>query len=325
MLDNRVFGHVDLVALQNHGRGDDHREIGHLALEIVDHGESQSVVKHGPLAGQTLGQLVEQFGPALLGKRCLDLINDPTRPENLIGRFPLLLKFLDAEKSLSVQVHPDDQKGATLSPPDLGKTEAWYVLEANPGAKIYAGLLPGVSKDDFQSAIKNDTAESVLNSIEPQPGDCIFIPAGTVHAIGAGLLIAEIQQCSNTTFRLYDWGRVDKNGKPRELHIDQGIESTDFSLGPSSVQQPTPANEYTESIVDCDKFKLSRLKLEQPVDVATAGSFKILVVTKGSVTVTGDPSEIPLERGDTCLIPAELETVNLGVDSESELLLISSD
>lgn len=297
--------------------------------EIVDHGEHQSVVKSGPLAGTSLGQLVKDHGPNLLGAQCHQWINDPGRPSNLIGRFPLLFKFLDANKNLSVQVHPDDAMGATLDPPDLGKTEAWYVMGALPGSKVYAGLKSGVTKQEFQSAIEAQSAESLLHSFEPQPGDCIFIPAGTVHALGEGLLIAEIQQCSNTTFRLYDWGRVDQDGQPRELHVQQGMDATDFTSGPVDPSQPVLIDEQsgstTESIVDCDKFQLNRIRLSGKRSFSTDGSFKILVVTEGTVSIDNDPVDSPLQRGDTCLIPAEMTSFDLCVDQASEVLWISPD
>lgn len=291
--------------------------------EIVDHGSHQSIVSSGPLAGTTLGDLVRDRGTELLGADCLRWIQDPALPANLANRFPLLFKFLDAKKNLSVQVHPNNEMAATLTPPDLGKTEAWYVLDAAPGSKVYAGLQPDVTPDILRAAIEDNTAESVLHSVEPQAGDCLFIPAGTVHAIGEGLLIAEIQQCSNTTFRLYDWGRVDKDGLPRELHIEQGLAATDFEIGPVNFQQPTALDEVTESIVDCDKFLLNRVRPQSRLRMNTDGSFKLLVVTQGSITLDDDPASSALHRGDTCLIPACLNTFDLTGSDNPEFLCIS--
>ncbi len=138
------------------------------------------------------------------------------------SRFPLLVKFLDAALPLSVQVHPNDEQAARLNPPDLGKTEAWYILSADPGSTIYAGLRPGVDRQQLADAIGQGTCEKLLHHFQPKAGDCLFIPAGTVHALGAGLLVAEVQQSSDTTFRLYDWNRVGPDGKPRPLHVEQG-------------------------------------------------------------------------------------------------------
>lgn len=291
--------------------------------EIVDHGDYQSIVKAGDYAGKTLGQLVDENGTELLGAKVVKEINDTSRPDNLVNRFPLLFKFLDANKNLSVQVHPDDKMGATLAKPDLGKTEAWLVMDAQPGAKVYAGLNSGVTRGDLKKAIESNTAESVLHSFEPKAGDCIFIPAGTVHALGEGLLIAEIQQCSNTTFRLYDWGRVDKDGQPRELHIEQGIEATDFSRGPVNAQVPTPIDESTEGIVACDQFKLHRVTLSAERTFATDDSFKMIAVTQGSLSIVNDPCDSPLQRGETCLIPASMESFHVQVHDAAEFMLIS--
>ena len=173
------------------GEGEDYAE----SWELVDHGADQSVVVGGALAGMTLGQLVAEHGEELLGRHAG------------LGQFPLLLKFLDCNRTLSVQVHPNDVQGALLDPPDLGKTEAWVVLAADAGSKIYAGLKAGVTREDLRAALEAGTCEACLHQFEPQVGDCVFIRAGTVHALGAGLVIAEIQQASDTTFRLFDWNR----------------------------------------------------------------------------------------------------------------------
>ena len=141
------------------------------------------------------------------------------------------MKYIDAHQDLSVQVHPDDAKGRRLAG-DSGKTETWVILEAEPGSSIYAGLQQGVSRSEFAAAIRSGGVEPLLHRVEPKAGDCILIESGTVHAIGAGVLLAEIQQTSDATFRVYDWGRVGPDGKPRTLHIEQALESIDFDRGP---------------------------------------------------------------------------------------------
>ncbi len=175
--------------------------------EVVDHGDDQSTVADGPLAGTTLHEIVAHNGRELFGRH-------DVRP-----RFPLLLKYLDCQRVLSVQVHPDDKQAAKLDPPDLGKTEAWVVLAAEPGSKIYAGLKDGVDRQTLERELARGNCQICLHEFEPRPGDCLLIEAGTVHALGAGLLIAEIQQASDTTYRLFDWNRVDRDGKPRPLCI----------------------------------------------------------------------------------------------------------
>src|SRR5262249_19548356 len=161
------------------------------------------VVENGPLAGSTIRELIQWYGPALLGSALA------SREE-----FPLLIKYIDAHQDLSVQVHPDDAQGKRLAG-DSGKTETWVILEADPGSVIYAGLKGGVSRDEFAQAINKGEVEPLLHRVSARPGECILIEAGTVHAIGAGVLLAEIQQTSDATFRVYDWGRVGPNGKPR--------------------------------------------------------------------------------------------------------------
>jgi mannose-6-phosphate isomerase len=280
--------------------------------EIVDHDDDQSVVAHGPLAGKTLRQLITESGNELLGQSVLAQLTDERIPPQLRGRFPLLFKFLDANQNLSVQVHPDDKFGATLTPPDLGKTEAWYVMHADPGAKIYAGLKSGISKADFAVAIAAGSTESVLHSFEAKTGDCVFIPAGTMHAIGAGLLIAEIQQSSNTTFRVYDWNRVDRNGNARPLHIESAIAVTDFTRGPIQPVAIAPADSTGSSIlVSCDKFILEKISLTQPSKIGGDGQFRLLAITAGELTIDGDPSNQPLKFGQTALLPASLPELTM--------------
>jgi mannose-6-phosphate isomerase len=277
--------------------------------EIVDHGADQSIVAEGPLAGKTLHMLVNEQGDALLGRH---------QPR---GQFPLLLKFLDAQKTLSVQVHPNDQQAARLDPPDLGKTEAWVVLAADTGAKIYAGLKPGVDREQLQRAVANGKCEECLHEFEPAVGDAILIEAGTVHAIGGGLVIAEIQQASDTTFRLFDWNRIDRDGKPRELHVDQALAVIDFARGPVNPQVPQPTDRpHIERLVACDKFVLDRWRFDGPVSLDTIERFHILAVVEGAITTSAGGNVHRLRRGETILIPACCEEVLLAPQGRGLLL-----
>ena len=288
--------------------------------EIVDHNEDQSVVQFGEFAGKSLADLISNHGVELLGESAYELIRDESIPEQLRGRFPLLLKFLDANRSLSVQVHPDDVLGATLDPPDLGKTEAWYVMHADPGAKIYAGLKEGVTKEQLRNAIHDGSTEEMLHSFEPNAGDCVFIKAGTLHAIGEGLLIAEIQQASDTTFRVFDWNRVDKDGTPRQLHIEESLEATNFELGPVDPVDPVATEfENATTIVTSDKFEMRRWTLNQPIEFNDE-KLRIVAVTKGSVKLSHDPSDEPLTMGQTAIIPASCQSVSIQPMENSEVL-----
>ena len=290
--------------------------------EVVDHDDGQSLVLAGPLAGKTLGDLMQRDGARLLGDELWRRVSDERVPAHLRGRFPWIFKFLDARLPLSVQVHPNDRQGSRLTPPDLGKTEAWVVLASDPGSRIYAGLAPGVDADAFRAAVEAGNTESVLHSFEPKVGDCLFIPAGTVHALGAGLLIAEIQQASNTTFRLFDWNRVGADGKPRALHVQQGLEVIDFARGPVTPQVATDGEiAGRECLIACDKFRMERWRAEAlPAKCPTVGAPALVAVLQGEVSLTGDPLGKPLRRGDTALIPADVESTLHG--NEQSLLLV---
>ena len=271
------------------GEGDDFAE----SWEIVDHGQDQSVVEFGPLAGTTLHDLVCEHGKELFGRH---------HPQT---QFPLLMKFLDANRDLSVQVHPNDEQGSRLDPPDLGKTEAWVILNAEPDSVIYSGLKPGVDRETLANEIEQGTAESCLHVIEPNVGDCVFIKAGTVHALGAGLVVAEIQQASDTTFRLFDWNRVGADGKPRQLHVQEALDVIDFDAGPIDPVQPRQTNDPDVSrLVECDKFVLDRWTFNEPKPLADDGGCHLVAVLSGSVAVESDPSERPLAKGHTMLVPA---------------------
>jgi mannose-6-phosphate isomerase len=287
------------------GEGSDYAE----SWEICDHGQDQSIVAAGPLAGTALGSLVAERGVELLGK-------------HLSGsRFPLLVKFLDAAKTLSVQVHPDDARAAKLTPPDLGKTEVWVVLEARPGSTIYAGLRPGVDRKTLAEAIAGGACERLLHSFQPKPGDCVFLPAGAVHALGEGLLVAEIQQSSDTTYRLFDWNRVGPDGKPRPLHVEKGLEAIDYQLGPIEPQVPraTPRPGVVR-LAECDKFVLDRWQFDEAGTVGGDHRFHILSALEGAVEVEGDPAGKPLVRGGTCLLPAAMDSVRLAPRGRAVLL-----
>jgi mannose-6-phosphate isomerase len=279
--------------------------------ELADHRDDVSRVAEGPLRGTTLRDLVRRHAPALLGPG--------VGPRD---QFPLLVKFLDAHQVLSVQVHPDDERGRRLAG-DNGKTEAWVILHAEPGSLIYAGLRPGVSCADLAGAIRSGAVEPLLHRFEPRPGDCILIPAGTIHAIGGGIVLAEIQQMSDATFRVYDWGRVGADGRPRQLHPDQALEATDFDAGPVDpvARRPEPIPGGTrERLVRCPYFALERLALEG-ADAASGSAramvavgdperqrFTILIGLEGQAEVRHGPggTPTPLGFGHTLLLPAAL-------------------
>jgi mannose-6-phosphate isomerase len=277
--------------------------------EICDHGADQSLVEFGPLAGVALGRLVAERGEELLGRH---------HPQ---PRFPLLLKFLDAAQLLSVQVHPNDAIAARLNPPDLGKTEAWVVLEVEPGGVIYAGLKPGVDRDRLAAAVREGRCQDLFYSFHPSPGDCVFLAAGTAHTFGNGVLVAEIQQSSDATFRLFDWNRVGPDGKPRPLHVDQALGAIDFQRGPVEPQRPQPTERpEIVRLVECDSFILDRWALDASLSAAGDGRCHVLAVLEGAVQIEGDPSPAALPRGGSALLPANLGPVRLTPQGHTVLL-----
>ncbi len=259
-----------------------------------------SRVSDGPLAGVTLRELLVRDASRILG---------PTPAPQ--GRFPLLLKFIDSRQELSVQVHPNDEQAAKLGPGMFGKTEAWVILETCPEtSKIYAGVRDGVTADHFRTALREKTTPSLLHSFTPQPGDCVFLEAGTVHAIGADVLLFEVQQTSDITYRLYDWDRVDaKTGKPRQLHIEEGLACADFARGPCPPVQPKSAmNEgvYQEGLVDCRYFSLQRRTSRVSFRVGLPGRCRVVVCIAGSGELESRGQRYPISRGDAILLPAEV-------------------
>ena len=294
------------------GEGEDYAE----SWEVADHGEDQSIIEGGLLAGMTLGQVVEKYGKELLGRH----------GEGQASRFPLLFKFLDCRRVLSVQVHPNDAAAAKQVPPDLGKTEAWVILAAEPGSVVYAGLKRGFDRPALEREVNRGTTELCLHKFEPQVGDCIFIPAGTVHALGAGLVVAEIQQASDTTFRLYDWNRVGPDGYPRQLHVAESLAAIDYSAGPVQPQVPQPMDRpFIERLVSCDKFILDRWRIDgfEPAEMRTIGGderFHILSVLSGSATISSGITSEQLALGQTLLLPASAGECRISANRETILL-----
>jgi mannose-6-phosphate isomerase len=273
------------------GEGSDYAE----SWELSDYHDAVSILEEGPLAGTTLRDLVKHRGIELLG--------------GAVGpceQFPLLVKFIDANEVLSVQVHPDQETGRRLAG-DNGKTETWVILVAEPGSLIYSGLKPGVGPDEFAQAIRSESVEALLHSFEPEPGDCILIEAGTVHAIGAGVLLAEIQQMSDATFRVYDWGRLQPDGTPRALHVPQAMESIQFERGPVDPIKPEVepiACGTRERLARSAYFALERLSIKGPASVGRSDRFTILMGLEGRCDVWCRGESVRLDFGQTLLLPA---------------------
>jgi mannose-6-phosphate isomerase len=265
---------------------------------LSDRDDHASQVADGPLKGWTVTQLLEQFPEQFLGKLA-----------GRFRRFPLLLKFLDAHEMLSVQVHPSDANKSLLPPGETGKTEAWVVVETSPESRIYAGLKPGTTPENLRRALTNGTLVDRLVCFTPKPGDGVFIPAGTVHALGGDVVAFEIQQNSDVTFSLYDWDHVDaKTGQPRPLQIDQALGCINFAEGGTAarvtpvVEARTPVKR--ERLFHCEHFWLWRLRGQSPFAVGAAGVPRVLVCIEGTGHIEHEGSTYAVAKGDVLLLPA---------------------
>lgn len=284
------------------------------AWVLSDCADHPSVVAEGALAGTTLRQLMERMPDRLLG---------PAKAPH--GRFPLLFKFLHACEPLSVQVHPTDALARELEGPTaVGKTEAWVILEAEPTALVYAGLQNRTTPDQFRRAITAGEVEDLLCAHAPDAGDCFFLPAGTVHAIGAGLVLFEVQQTSDITYRLYDWGRVDpKTRRPRELHIDKGLKCVDYGQAPCRPVRPTEevhGRVRVTPLVECEHFALGRWETTKPFRAGAAGRCRVLVGVGGSAVLRHGGREYPMRLGDVWLLPAEAGACEVVPDGSATIL-----
>ena len=266
--------------------------------ELSCHKDGNSVIANGEFAGMSLSEYIEKQGKAVLGTNC-------ARFEN----FPVLIKLIDAKDNLSVQVHPDNEYAQRVEG-EYGKTEMWYVVDADEGATLLYGFKHEISKEEFRERIENNTLLEVTNAVPVKKGDVFFIRSGTLHAIGKGILIAEIQQNSNTTYRIYDYGRVGKDGKPRELHIDKALDVT--KLCPA---EPYPETEWVTAdsktgwkkklLSSCEYFTVNALDIPEGAELtADEKSFVSLLFLDGTSTISYNGGKLDVKKGDSVFIPA---------------------
>ena len=271
--------------------------------ELADLPDDKSEIMNGPLMGKTINAVIDELGAAVTGKP------DYTPP------FPLLIKILDAQDVLSVQVHPDLE---TCKRTGKGhpKTECWYIIDTQPGAVIYKGLKPGTTKEQFAKAIKNGTCEDYLVKIPVNVGECHFLPSGTCHAIGAGLLIAEIQQPSDTTYRVFDWNRVDPvTGQGRQLHVEEALEAIHFDASGDNLSIQTNGR-----LVDADEFKVDKGHQTPGCETLLSGQMKVLMIISGQGRIVSETAEpVNFKKGDTLLIPAAFDSAMV-FETECEYL-----
>ena len=270
------------------------------AWMISDHAQHESVVENGPDKGKTLHDLVQEDPGRILGSQA-------KLTEH--GRFPLLLKLLDAGDKLSIQVHPDDDTARELGEPDVGKTEMWHVLQADAGAMLYCGIPPETKAAEFADAVSRGACAELLTDFLAEEGDSVFVPAGTVHAIGGGSLLAEIQQNSDITYRIDDWGRVQDDGTPRELHVDKAMKSTRFGSSHHGKAQPLsyPASGGTVTVLAaCRYFAAEEVAVEGRYERENDGRSCYLVLMKsGNLSLESNGETITLNPGQAALITGD--------------------
>lgn len=278
--------------------------------ELSCHKDGNSVISNGIYKNLTLTEYIEKAGKSILGTNC-----------EKFDYFPILIKLIDAKDNLSVQVHPDNNYALRVEG-EYGKTEMWYIVDCDDGAELLYGFRSEISRDEFENRIKNNTLTDVVKSVKVKKGDVFFIKSGTLHAIGKGIIIAEIQQNSNTTYRIYDYGRVGIDGNPRELHIEKAIEVTDLFPAITNTENNTEYyNEYTSKLLaNCEYFTVFLNKVKTKASfIADKKSFNSLLILSGNPILETVDFNMQLQKGDSIFIPA-----NLGeycINGESEFIL----
>ena len=273
--------------------------------ELSCHKNGMSTISNGEYSGMTLEEYINKFGCEAIGKAL---------PQKDLDKFPLLIKFIDANDSLSVQVHPSDEYAFKNENGELGKNEMWYILSAESEATLVAGVANGVTKESFAEAIKNNTVEECLNYIQVKEGDFINIPDGLVHAIGKGIILAEVQQNSDTTYRVYDYNRVGADGKTRPLHVEKSLETINFSytgevcksakglkfkIGENAEKTVKIANKY----FSIELYEIDNGATEENAD---GEKFSVYIICSGAGKITYDGGELDVKMGETLLIPAAM-------------------
>ena len=267
--------------------------------------DNESVVANGEFAGRTITELIKEYGPELLGRHVYE-----TYGEN----FPLLIKFIDARDDLSIQVHPDDAMAQAVHGQPFGKTEMWYVVSADKDAHLMSGLSAEITPEEYVSRVENNTITDVLCDYKVQAGDVFFLPAGRIHSIGKGCFIAEIQQTSDLTYRIYDFGRLGLDGKPRQLHTELAKDAIDYSVSEDYRTAYTHVLNEDTPLVECEYFKTHLLDLTDPlsVDVKSKDSFMIVICLEGQGELKdSEGNVVALKQSETVLVPASVGNVTL--------------
>lgn len=301
ILKSAIWGGEKIAPLK--GIVTDQKQIGE-SWEISGVKGNESVVANGPDAGLTLTQMIEKYGADLVGERNV---------ERFGTTFPLLIKIIDAAGDLSLQVHPDDEL-AMKRHNSLGKTEMWYIVDTEPNAVICAGLKEEITPDEYVAKVADNTLMDVVAHHKSKPGDTFFLPAGRIHSIGAGNLLVEVQETSDVTYRIYDFGRVDaKTGKPRELHLDLAKDAIDYTVYPSYVTEPGESVDGIQELVTCGHFSVFRITVDGTKKLhPTINSFSTATCIEGKVDITDDRGNtVTVSAGESALIPAMAKNFTL--------------
>lgn len=275
---------------------------------------NESVVANGELEGRTIADLVKEYKGVLIGEQVYQATGD---------EFPLLIKFIDAKQDLSIQVHPDDEMAAKRHNGSKGKTEMWYVVAAEENAHLRSGLSAEVTPEEYEAKVEDGTITDILHDYSVNPGDVFFLPAGRIHSIGAGCFIAEIQQTSDITYRIYDFGRLGLDGKPRELHTALAKEAIDYTVLPDYKTAHTDKKDAENVLVECKYFTTSLFDLDREYtkDLSDLDSFLIAICIGGSGKIEdGDGNVVPVHQGETVLIPACASSVKLVPEGSMKVL-----
>lgn len=310
ILKEVIWGGSSLVS-RYHKKGDPSAKYGE-SWELSAISDYQSVVSNGFLTGNNIEELIEVYMGDITGDTVF---------EKFGNEFPLLIKLIEARDDLSIQVHPDNVM-ARERHNAYGKTEMWYILEAEKNAKIYTGFRENITKEFYLDAIKSGELPGLLNEENPQPGDTFFTPAGRIHAIGAGILLVEIQQTSDITYRIYDWGRKDSKGKPRELHTDLALDAIDFKASGKSRIPATATKNKTQNLINCEFFTTNFICFNERIikDYNLIDSFVLYICTEGEFLIRWDGNSEPVLKGETVLLPAMIKDVILEPANECSLL-----
>lgn len=310
ILKSIIWGGSDICAFKNITPPVD--GIGE-SWEISGVTGNESVVAEGALAGEPLDKLLHERKEELVGKKVY---------ERFGNTFPLLIKFIDARDDLSIQVHPDDELGKKRHN-SFGKTEMWYVINASPTAFLYSGFATEITPDNYVEMVENNTFTNTLQKYNVKPGDVFFLPAGRVHAIGAGCFIAEIQQTSDITYRIYDYNRKDAQGNSRELHTELAKDAIDYSVLPSYKTEYTAAVNEPSELVSCEYFTTNLLDIDISVsrDFKSTDSFVIYICMQGHCSIKDDKgNSVFIRQGETVLVPADTQSVVIAPSESSKLL-----